>query len=480
MKKIIAWLCLVVLLSATVLTAVSCRDEGGKRPSQTSDSVTENGLLSHIPESDFDGYKFKVLSRAGEAYTREIFDDGSSAENINSAVFRRNSMIYDMYGVEIVLLTVDSPDDTVMSNEIRRSIQATDMAYDFILMHSLSGCELAAGGFLYDWNALPYLDYDREWWNSDIIEALSVGDSLYVASNDMTLHSMEYAWGMVYNTDLAADLELSYDVAEMVRNKEWTLENVSNITIPISHDLNGDLAMTADDRYGFGYNWWGATIAMMYGANQPVTMRDSEGYPTLSFNTEKTISILEKLFALTYTNDSCMSAHSVGQVYPAFEEDRILLSAIVIGELEGFRDMTSDFLILPIPMYDENQEKYLSLVDGHANIMCIPSYINNPQLHGVVLEALAALSHELVLPEYYDTTLMYKHARDDDSREMLGIIMDGRTYDFGYLYDLGGMPFITYQLISGRSMNFSSAYAANEAAAVSELMVLLDAFGALE
>ncbi len=480
MKKIIAWLCLVVLLSVMVLTAVSCHDEGGNGPSQTTESVTKNELLSHIPEIDFDGYKFKVLSRAGEAYTREIFDDGSSVENINSAVFRRNSIIYDTYGVEIVLLTVDSPDEAAHTDEIRRSVQANDMAYDFALTHSLSGCELAAEGFLYNWNTLPYLDYEQEWWNTDIIDALSVGDSLYVASNDMTLHSMEYAWGMVYNTDLATDLGLTHDVVEMVRNKEWTLDNVSKITIPIAHDLNGDSAMTDEDRYGFGYNWWGATIAMMYGADQPVTTRDSEGYPMLSFNTEKTISVIEKLFALTYTNDSCMSAHSMGQVYPAFEDDRILLMAIVMCELEGFRDMKSDFLILPIPMYDENQDRYQSLVDGHANIMCIPAYIDNPNLHGVVLEALAALSHELVLPEYYDKILMYKHARDDDSREMLGIIMDGRTYDFGYLYDLGGMAFITYQLISSRSMNFSSAYAAKETTAVSKLMTLLDAFGALE
>ena len=130
MKKIIAWLCLVVLLSVMVLTAVSCQESRGT--SQTTDSVTENELLSHIPKMDFDGYRFKVLSRAGKAYTREIFDDGSSNENIGSAVFRRNSMIYDTYGVEIVLLTVDSPDEAAHTDEIRRSVQApTDVLLAF-------------------------------------------------------------------------------------------------------------------------------------------------------------------------------------------------------------------------------------------------------------------------------------------------------------------------------------------------------------
>jgi hypothetical protein len=39
-----------------------------------------------------------------------------------------------------------------------------------------------------------------------------------------------------------------------------------------------------------------------------------------------------------------------------------------------------------------------------------------------------------VKPAYYDRTLKGKHARDDESQEMLDIIFSTRNYDVGWIY----------------------------------------------
>ena len=43
----------------------------------------------------------------------------------------------------------------------------------------------------------------------------------------------------------------------------------------------------------------------------------------------------------------------------------------------------------------------------------------------------------MYVPAYYDVALTGKHIRDEDSAEMLDIILDGRVFDLGYIYNVG-------------------------------------------
>lgn len=481
-NRIISLICAFVMVIATVAVAASCKKTPD--PSDGSDSasgsITENDVLANIPDSNFDGYKFKVLARAGEAYTGEIYDDGTTPEPVNEAVYRRNQILQDKYDFEIEIYPVDSDQESAHSDEMRRSVAAQDGQYDLGLIHTIAAGTLAADGDLYNWNNIPVIDFSQPWWNQQIIDCLEVGNSLYMATNDTSIHSMEYAWGMVFNKNLAEDMQIDEDFYGLVRSGEWTIEKLHSITKGIADDIDGEMGMGANDRYGLGINWWGGTIALMYGMGQMVCERDSEGYPVLNFNTPKTVDIVDKMYNLMYENESCMSPVYSPNVYTAFMEDRILICEIVINELANLRDMSSEFGVLPLPKYDTNQKNYLSMVDGHANMMCIPNYITNTERHGVILESLAALSHELVVPAYYDVTLQNKNSRDEDSKEMLDIIMNGRTYDFGYLYDIGGLSFMMYKLMEGRSTNFVSEYMSAEPAAITQIMNLVSTFEQLE
>lgn len=477
-NRIISATIAMTALIVAAATAVSC--DGGKKPGSTTGSTavsdTDNDVLKNIPERNFGGYKFKVLSRAGSQYTLDFFDDGTTSEPVNEAVYRRNAYLQDRYGFEVVLYTVDSSDESAHSDELKRSITAQDGQYDLGLIHTIAAGTLAADGDLYNWNDIPVLDFTQPWWSDSIIECLEVGKALYMATNSTSLHSMEYAWGMVFNKDLTADMQVGEDFYGLVRSGEWTIDRLYSVTRKISDDIDGELGMGKNDRYGMGINWWGGTIALMYGMGQKVCERDSDGYPVLNFNTPKMVSIVEKMYNLMYENESCMTPVYMPDVYTAFKESRILLCEIVINELANLRDMGDEFGVLPLPKYDTSQKDYLTMVDGHANMMCIPSYIDNPERHGVILEAMAALSQQMVLPAYYDVTLQNKNSRDEESKEMLDIIMNGRTYDFGYLYDIGGMSFIIYKLMEGHSTNFVSDYMSAEPAAVTQIMNLVSTF----
>jgi len=55
----------------------------------------------------------------------------------------------------------------------------------------------------------------------------------------------------------------------------------------------------------------------------------------------------------------------------------------------------------------------------------------NLERTGAVIEALASESLDTVVTAYYDHAVTGKYTRDDESIEMIEIIMDNRIFDYG-------------------------------------------------
>jgi len=109
-----------------------------------------------------------------------------------------------------------------------------------------------------------------------------------------------------------------------------------------------------------------------------------------------------------------------------------------LDEVTNMRNGDTDFGILPTPKYEEAQEKYYSFVSQHTTgLMSIPITVAGDKLDelGLILEALAAESHYTLIPEYIELSLKTKHARDQESGEMLDIIINNRIFDPMTIYN---------------------------------------------
>lgn len=104
---------------------------------------------------------------------------------------------------------------------------------------------------------------------------------------------------------------------------------------------------------------------------------------------------------------------------------------------EEFRSFEDHYGVLPIPKYDEAQKDYHTVVDGGANIMVVPASAptDSYELIGAITESLSAASYLDLTPVYCGIALEQKGTRDDDSIEILRMILDSRVIDFAYLYD---------------------------------------------
>lgn len=70
---------------------------------------------------------------------------------------------------------------------------------------------------------------------------------------------------------------------------------------------------------------------------------------------------------------------------------------------------------------------------------------------GAVLEAMAYYSQDTLTKAYYDVTLTNKYFRDEESGDMLDIIFANRTYDIGYIMNVGNLSSIPQNLLNAKS-----------------------------
>jgi len=79
------------------------------------------------------------------------------------------------------------------------------------------------------------------------------------------------------------------------------------------------------------------------------------------------------------------------------------------------------------------------------------------------------------MPAYYDVTITNKMIRDEESAEMLDLILASRTFDLGFIFNwgaLGDLPTTLYP----KGADFVSAYEKFEPRALKEMEKTIEAF----
>ena len=78
---------------------------------------------------------------------------------------------------------------------------------------------------------------------------------------------------------------------------------------------------------------------------------------------------------------------------------------------------------------------------------------------GHVIEAMGYYGQQLVTPAFIETTVQGKTLRDDESIEMLDILLSNRVYDIATFYNWGGINDMFSQIAMKSNLQFASSYA---------------------
>jgi hypothetical protein len=328
---------------------------------------------------------------------------------------------------------------------LRSNHTSGDDAYQLATMRTTNISPFVIEGLMTNMYDQPYLHTDMPWWNQDSVRSFTLGDTLFWAAPEMLLRDKGGTASMFYNQRVAADnAEAVPNLYQLVYDGEWTMDVMIEICENVATDLDGN------DMIDTGEDMWGAlgqddpVYYLFNGAGLMFAHIDEDGYIAYDYGDEDSILIMDYIFNEIIYSD--WYAHSVNRSdadsgpkhEEIFESNRALFYFGCVKGVLGMRDMEESYGILPIPKYDESQENYSSLVWVHHDCtLGIPEAVTDKEMVSIVLEHLSYLSYYDVYPIFYDTVLMGRSTRDEQSRDMLEIIFQTRSFDPGQYWDLG-------------------------------------------
>lgn len=447
MKRKLSLLLLVALLASATACGESNTDVTGGTTDTTDVTDTESTAdteETEVPvEAEYvwadlncNGDTFTLLNSTDTyGFTWALDSEGTTGENLNDAIYRRNRDLEDRYAFHLEVIDETFNDSTV---KLRQSVRSDDDTYNaaFIWVNNLSalmkdGCFLN----LYD---VPTIQLNEAWWDQNTIESSKISneDKLYFAFCNTSLVKFEGTQAVFMNIDKLDNLgvEAPYN---LVTEGKWTIDEFCQLA-ELGANLNGDGKFTykpdGNAEYGISGNE-GTVYGLIYACANKFIEKDETGTPYFALNTERFYNTAEKIFNLTQTAGTFVFLNNGGEYHYeiSFQNDRSLLMTAEIKAANKYREVDFTFGILPMPKYDEAQENYIS-VGGFGHAAVIPSVCSDPERSGAILDALAYMTEESVMPEFYSKTISQQRLRDEKSIEMLKIISQTAYLDPGELY----------------------------------------------
>ena len=456
MAKLKRTMAMLIALLMLVPTLASCSNNtpaeskettAQQETSQTAESTDASAdettaederIKPNIPESaDFGGDTITFLHWYNTAWTetvrqsRDIYAEGITGEAINDAVYNRNVKIEDAYKVKIALQLEQSTD---IASMVGQQVTAGDSTYDVVYQLLSAAPALIQKSYFHNLFNVPNIDLEKPWWDQNSISSLSTMGILPLVSTSINVNDKDATAALAFNKTIAKNNQLE-DLYTLVREGKWTYDKLTEMAEATYNDSNGDGTMTPDDVYGF-LGGRDVIDSLYHGSGSQFITKNENDEFVFTFGTERDVDVISKgidiVNSVWYFNHHAWKDQSDILYRQIFETGHGLFFWMRLDDVTNMRAGDADFGIIPIPKYEEAQDKYYSLVSQHTTgLMSIPITCAGDELSmvGMVLEALAAESHYTLIPEYIETSLKTKNSRDAESADMLDIILNNRVFD---------------------------------------------------
>ena len=480
-KKLIS----ILLLAAMAFSALAaCGESGQDAPAASTTAAADAGeaavtdaetepptdlelramVSDDLPEADFGGYTWRIVAETD--FLNHYLVEEESGDVIDDAVYGRNLRVAERYNINYEIVC-----ETGQGDFIKKCVAAGEDAFDVVSMHVVSLSGNAVNGNFMNMYDLPYINFEKPWWGQSNIDDLTYHGVALMGVGNYGLNSIGQTYCVFFDKQKVENYGLG-DLYSIVRDGKWTIDKQTELTQDIYVDQNADGQRDIEDLYGFATSPYSNINAYLWAFDNPIIDIADDGSISVVIHTPKASSIVEKLVHIThdvvgtfystkYQSKDGMGKH--GGPRDLFVKGNVLLAnGLFEYSLRYFRDCP-DFGIIPYPKWDETQERYLTMVDGGHAAQAVPLTVSDVERTSIILEALNAETYKTVVPAYYEIALKVKYARDNESVEMMDMIMESRIFDFGYVYDnWNGASFWLENLVASKKPDFESYYAKNE------------------
>lgn len=429
---------------------------------ELSDYERRQLIPDNLPAVKYDGAEFRVMTLGtanGFDYTTEIWVEELNGDACNDAVYNRNVKIEDRFEVKISVTEDGSPQSTV-----KTFVTAGTPDYHVVSFYDYVTYTPVNAGVLMNWLEATNVDLDQPWHNKLANDGATINNKLYSICSDLSITSMTYTHAIFANTELLADYGYSTDTMYgFVKEGNWTIDQLSSMISEMYVDKNGDGKADAADTYGFGYCIVNPGDVWLTAFGEKVCSYTPETGIEITFMSDKTVSMLEKLLEMHYNNTGYTKLGTQYDEETYFLEGKLVMAPMrFAAAYNKLRDMEAVYTMLPFPKWDENQEGYYTNADDKFSVFGLP-LTSAPEIEFVstIFEAMAAESYKTVYPAYYDQALKGKYSSDATTAEMVELIMAGRAFDFSFQFGescFQRLPYLIRDHLSNNNPNLASAY----------------------
>jgi len=237
----------------------------------------------------------------------------------------------------------------------------------------------------------------------------------------------------------------------------------------VARDLNGDGLMTLeDDLWGINYTGY-SLVGIINSSGVRFGRTDDRGYPEITIgiepNPDRLLKIYETMMDNSYSIDTYYIDAGWGSLpdVQIFGENRCLFLATSTNHIAGqggfnLRALDTDFGIIPYPKWNDGAPHHIPFTEGVSHpMLSIPITNRDLESTSIILEAMAYEGHNNIIPEFYESLLMQKTVRDNESAEMINFIFNNIQYDVGNMFNFGDMlSFFRWEMATNLNMNIVS------------------------
>ncbi len=464
-KKLIAML-LAALMTVPFLSACGDAKKTESDTTSADTSASEGGDYAEIDEYvkslasqyNYDGETFNIIGSPETIYPEKAEMLGNIE---NDALYSRILDIEANFGVSVTFResvgveagyenTGAETTDVVMTDQMS-GLKSYDLVEGNL---KTCGAPLLNAGCLQPVNDYDMLDFTRSWWLNDLESQFSVGGNLYFLTGKINPSHYSDASCVLYNKKVSDNFNLP-DMYEFVSDGSWTVDKMNEIASVIP--AGGDVRRYMVDGSG--------ALSIYFGAGFTLSTKDENDAPTIPTTLSQSqvdyIDKLNSIFGDESVKYDKQKPNFADEFYDreVFENGQVLFWFDGVWRANDMRPYDVEFGILPVPKKDASQENYISLSSDRA--VYFAKDLKDPEMTGVITEAMAALSEKHLEPAYYEKALKGRSTYDSASKEVLDILYSSKVVDLELSYNWGNLGETIGTACVGYNDDYVSKYASS-------------------
>ena len=421
------------------------------------------------PITEYDGYEFRIGCCD---YQHFIDQDELTGDRLSDAIYERNRQVEDLYKIDITAYQIGSYQDVV--NTVQKSVQAGDDFADLVYtpIIPLLKAAYASPEQYINLRSLEKLDLNDPWWDPALTDAVTIRDFCPIVTGNAIITDELGLCTIMFNATLFRTIYPGESLYDLAVEGNWTFDRMQQYAEGAVQDLDGDGSLTKEDQFGIYYNGAdGSMFVFAFGYNS--LLPTDTGVPEINYG-EELYNYYQKVMGCMKGSQAALRQetlpNSYTEAFQNFMADKTLFLTTNLTNTYGhFRDMESDYGVMPYPKFDETQADYHTAVSGWAAALAVPSTAADPERTGDILTAMAYFGDDLQ-KTMNDDILSAKIAREEAFPVAIEIMMGSKYYSVDWMLGLTGIPDVLNKMADDNSDAFYSSLAKNKK--VAEKMIL--------